>query len=111
MIGNEAFAKKYAAETHHARSMGNEYDPDYAGRFPWDTSVTMAQASLGRLVFFVHMHGGSLSSTFALGTPPSLAAARGHTVFARIWLRPEKVSMVEGDARVKIKAPPVAGLN
>jgi hypothetical protein len=90
--------------------MGNEYNPDHSGRFPLDTSVMMAQASLGRLAFFVHMHGGCLSSTFSLGTPPSLAAARGHTVFARVWLRPEKVSLVEGDAKVTIKAPPVAGV-
>ena len=101
---------KFAAETHHARSMGNEYNPDSQGRFPWDTSVTLSQAALGRLAFFAHMHGGSLSSTFALGNPPSVSAARGYTVFARVWLRPEKVSLVEGDARVTIKAPPMVGV-
>lgn len=110
MIGHEAFAKKYASETHTARSMGNEYNPDHSGCFPWDASVTLSQAGLGRLAFFVHMHGGHLSSTYCLGTPPSVAAARGYTVFARIWLRPEKVSLVEGDAKVTIKAPPVAGV-
>lgn len=111
MIGHSAFAKKYASEVEVALGMGNRYDPDYVGRFPWDTECMMAQASLGRLVFWVHIHGGCLSSTFALGSPPSPDAARGYTIFARIWLRPEKVALVERDAKVKIKAPPVAHVN
>ena len=108
MRGHPAFAEKYPQEVKFARNMGNRYDPDSAGRFPWDAEVMLAQASLGRLAFFVHMHGGNLGSTFALGTPPSQAAARGYTVCVRLFLRPEKVAAVEGDAKVKIKPAPFA---
>src|SRR5262245_16260386 len=111
MKGHPAFAKKYADKVEAARAMGNRYDPDHCGRFPWDTSVTLAQASLGRLLFWTHVCGGCVSSTFTLSTPPSPKAARGHSVEVRLWLWPERVAMVEREAKVRIRPAPVAHVN
>lgn len=109
MIGHAAFTKKFADETRLAREMGNRYEADYCGRFPWDTIVTLSHAALGRLAFYVHMHGGMLGSSFCLGgRPPSLSAARGYGVEVRVWLRPQDVALVEGDAKVKIRPAPMA---
>jgi hypothetical protein len=104
--------EKLLDEVKAARKLGNKHNPDSAGRFPWDTKVTLSRASLGRLAFFVHMHGGNLGSTFTLGTPLSFAAARSYSVWVRMFLRPEKVGSVERDAKVKIEpaAKPNLGL-
>src|SRR3954466_6163770 len=60
--------QKYATEIEKARQLGNEYNVDIYGRFPWDRSehrgkaTTLTKASLGEFCMAVLSCGGEITS-------------------------------------------------
>lgn len=108
-IGHELYTKKYPKETELAKKLGNRYNPDCLGRFPWETSITLSPGPLGKFITKIHVLGGAIGNTFMLSAPESENTARYYDVFFIFWLKPsclEKLKLVMGKREIKPAACP-----
>lgn len=92
--------------------MGNRYDCDIYGRFPWDRSETqgkplgLSKAGLGEFVYAVLSHGGDITNFFVMWPQYHNSA-----VFARVWLSVSAKKAIEAKTPYRFAAPPVAHVN
>ena len=104
--------EKYAAEIAQARALGNQYDCDVYGRFPWDRSETrgrplgLTKSGLGEFVFLVLSHGGDVTNFFCL-----YPQYHNSAVFARVKLSVAAKEAIETKSAFRFDAPPVVHLN
>jgi len=102
----------FLAEIIQARDMGNEYPPDYRGRFPWDRSerrgkaTTLSKASIGEFCFAVLSCGGSVTSIWPFA-PQYIRSS----VFYRVHLSITQKKKLEAETPYRFDPPPVAKLN
>lgn len=103
---------KYAEDIKKARAMGNQYDVDIYGRFPWDRSerrgkpTTLSKASLGDFIHSVLSCGGEISSIWPF--QPSYPRS---AVFYRVRLSLAQKEKLEAETPYRFDPPPVARLN
>lgn len=92
--------------------MGNKYDPDIYGRFPWDRSeargkpLGLSKAGLGEFVYAVLSHGGDVTNFFVMWPKYHNSA-----VFARVRLSVEAKKAIEATTPYRFDPPPVAHVN
>jgi len=95
-----------------AKAMGNKYDCDIYGRFPWDRSerngrfLTLSKASLGDFVHAVLTHGGDITNFFVMNPKVPRSA-----VYARVFLTIEAKEAIERETTFRFTPPPVVKLN
>ena len=98
--------------TEQARAMGNKYDCDVYGRFPWDRSerrgkpVSMSKGSLGAFVHAILSNGGDITNFFTLDYTYPRAS-----VFTRVFLSLDAKAKIEADTEYRFDPPPVAHVN
>ena len=97
-----------------ARALGNRYDPDVYGRFPWVTrdygnpkghALTISKTRLGLFFERLLIHGGSVSQIHAMAHSP-----RAY-VQACVKLTVQARDAVEQETGITLEPPPVARLN
>lgn len=104
--------QKYAAQIEEARQLGNRYDCDTYGRFPWDRSerqgkaLGLSKTGLGEFVYAVLSHGGDITNFFVMWPKYHNSA-----VFARVKLSAEAKKAIEATTPYRFDAPPVVNLN
>ena len=109
---SQAIQKKYAAQIEQARALGNQYDCDVYGRFPWDRSerrgkpLGLSKAGLGAFVHAVLSHGGDITNFFCL-----YPGYHNSAVFARVKLTIEAKNAIESETPYRFDPPPVVNLN
>ena len=92
--------------------MGNEYDPDIYGRFPWDRSerrgkpLGLSKAGLGEFVYAVLSHGGDITNFFVMWPKYHNSA-----VFVRVKLTVAAKAAIEEKTPYRFDAPPVVNCN
>ena len=107
-----AIEQKYAKEIEEARALGNKYDCDVYGRFPWDSSerrgkmLGLSKAGLGAFTFAVLSHGGDITNFFCMHPQ-----YHNSSVFARVKLTVSAKNAIEAVTPYRFDAPPVAHLN
>ena len=103
--------EQQAEATTRARALGNRYDCDLYGRFPWDRSerrgkaTGLSKAGLGAFVYAVLMAGGDITSFYVF------SMTQGGAVFARVRLTLEAREQLEKDGPYCFDPPPCAHLN
>jgi hypothetical protein len=91
-----------------ARALGNIYDCDIYGRFPWDRSehdgkkLTLSKSSLGEFCAAVLSHGGDISNFFCMWPDIPRSA-----VFARVKLSLDAKKAIEASTPWRFDPPPV----
>lgn len=104
--------EKYADDIVIARKLGNKYDVDLYGRFPWDRSerrgkpTSLSKSSLGEFCFAVLGCGGEINSFFAM--MPSYPRS---SVFIRVHLSIAQKDKIEAATPYRFDPPPTAKLN
>jgi hypothetical protein len=105
---SEAISQKYAADIEKARALGNKYDCDVWGRFPWDRSerrgrgVSLSKASLGEFAYVVLSHGGDITNYFVMWPKVKRSA-----VFIRVKLTITAKEAIEAETAFRFDPPPV----
>lgn len=108
---SDAIRKKYAADIEEARKLGNQYDPDVYGRFPWDRSerrgktTRLSKASLGEFTYAVLKGGGKISCIW-----PFQIQYKNCAVFYRVWLTIAQKKKLEEETEYRFDPPPTATL-
>lgn len=103
---------KYADDLVKARALGNKYDMDVYGRFPWDRSerrgkmTNLSKASLGEFCFAVLKCGGEISSFFVFNEKYLRSP-----VFVRVQLSIAQKELIEAETEFRFDPPPVPHLN
>ena len=111
-MGEDLIKRKYALQIAQARALGNQYDCDIYGRFPWDRSerrgkaLGLNKAGLGEFVHAVLSHRGDVTNFFCLAPQYHNSA-----VFARVRLSIEAKQAIESETKWRFDPPPVAHLN
>jgi hypothetical protein len=106
---SEKVRAKYAEDIEKARALGNQYDPDIYGRFPWDRSerrgkpTTLTKTVLGEFCYAVLSVGGELSSFWAF-SPKYVRSS----VFIRVQLTIAQKERLEAETPFRFDPPPVA---
>lgn len=96
-----------------ARALGNQYDPDIQGRFPWVTrdyggegkALTVSKTRLGLFFEALLRHHGDVSQLFAMGTGPR------NYVQASVRLTVSGKEAVERETGITLSPPPVVRVN
>jgi hypothetical protein len=97
-----------------ARALGNRYDPDLYGRFPWVTrdygnpqgkALTISKARLGLFFEALLRHGGDITSIHAMGRAPR------NYVQALVTLTLQGREAVEQESGITLEPPPVVRVN
>lgn len=103
---------KYADDVKIAREMGNQYDVDVYGRFPWDRSerrgraTTLTKASIGEFCYAVLKSGGEVASIWPFSPQYNRSA-----VFYRVYLSIAQKAQIEAETPFRFDPPPVVHLN
>ena len=109
---SEAIQKKFATQIEQARALGNQYDCDIYGRFPWDRSehrgkpLGLSKAGLGEFVYAVLSHGGDVTNFFCM-----YPNYHNSSVFVRVKLTVDAKNAIEGITPYRFDPPPVVHLN
>jgi hypothetical protein len=98
-----------------ARALGNRYDPDVQGRFPWDADsygspepqkrLNLSKASLGTFFEGILRHGGGVTSVYAFGKYVRSA------VVARVFLTVKAKEAFEAETGFKLRPPITVSVN
>lgn len=93
-----------------ARALGNQYDPDIQGRFPWDADsygspepqkrLNLSKASLGVFFEAVLRHRGDVTSIYAMNPEYARSA-----VLARVFLTVQGKEAFEAETGFKLRPP------
>ncbi len=99
-----------------ARDLGNRYDPDIMGRFPWDCDsygdpkeqkrLNLSKASLGIFVEAVLRLGGSITDIYAMN-PNYIRSA----VLARVHMTVKQKQAFEAETGFLLRKPPTVKLS
>ena len=107
----DSINKKYAAEIEQARELGNRYDPDVYGRFPWDRSerrgkpLGLSKSGLGEFTYAVLSHGGDVTNYFVM-----YPQYHNSAVFVRVKLTIKAKAEIEEKTPYRFDPPPVASV-
>lgn len=107
-----ALEKKYADDITKARELGNQYNCDVYGRFPWDRSerrgkaTKLSKASLGEFVHAVLSAGGDITNFFTLNKD-----FKGSSVFIRVFLSLAQKEKIEAETPYRFDPPPYVKLH
>lgn len=97
-----------------AQALGNRYDPDIEGRFPWVTrdygnpkgkGLSISKARLGQFFESLLRHGGDVTQIYAMGFRPR------NYVQAMVKLTIQARDDVERETGITLETPPVARVN
>lgn len=106
--------KATAEDIAAARALGNQYDPDVYGRFPWVTrdygnpegkALNVSKARLGLFFESLLRHGGDITQIYAMGIKP------GNYVQAMVKLTVQGRAAVEDETGITLERPPVMRVN
>jgi len=99
-----------------ARALGNRYDPDLYGRFPWDSAdygdsstqrrLNLSKASLGAFVEAVLRHKGAITCIHAMA--PQYPRSY---VQMRVFMTVDAKEAFEAETGFKLSCPPTVKLN
>jgi hypothetical protein len=95
-----------------ARALGNVYDPDVFGRFPWDRSerrgkqLGLSRTALGEFANAVLSSGGDITNFFVMHP-----TVKNSSVFVRVHLTIQQREKLEKETPYRFDAPPVAKVN
>jgi hypothetical protein len=104
--------RKYASQIEEARLLGNRYNPDVYGRFPWDRSerrgkaLGLSKTGLGEFVYAVPKNGGDITNFFCLAPQ-----YHNSSVFPRVWLSMGAKKTIEAETAYRFDPPPVADVS
>lgn len=104
--------EKYAADILKAKELGNVYNVDLKGRFPWDRSerrgktTSLSKASLGEFCFAVLSCGGEIASIWPFSPQYNRSA-----VFYRVFLSIAQKEKIEAETGYRFDPPPIAHVN
>lgn len=114
--GGKLVTRATQEDIDQARALGNRYDPDVQGRFPWDCDsygnpepqkrLNLSKASLGTFAEAVLRLGGGLDSFWCM-SPQYLRAA----VLARVHMTVKQKAEFEAETGFKLRPPPVPCVN
>lgn len=96
-----------AADRDLARTLGNHYNCDAWGRFPWEIAikrgkkVSQNRTSLGDFIYTVLKHGGTVHELFT--TDPDVPRP---AIFARVQLTLEAKTEIERSTDYRFDPPP-----
>lgn len=112
MTNQEFLNEKYAEAIKLAREMGNQYDVDLYGRFPWNRAehrgrpTTLSKASIGEFCYAVLRAGGEISSVWPFSPQYTRSA-----VFYTVRLSISQKIKIEAETAFRFDPPPVAHVN
>lgn len=99
--------EKFAAEIEEARKVGNKYNPDLYGRFPWDRSerrgkpTTLTKASIGEFCFAILSCGGQINEIW-----PFNPSYKRSAVYYRVHLTMAQKDKIETETPFRFDPPP-----
>jgi hypothetical protein len=103
---------KFVDDIAKAEALGNKYDIDLYGRFPWDRSehrgkpTNLSKASLGEFCSAVLGCGGEISSFFVFNARYLRSA-----VFVRVRLSIAQKEKIEAETKYRFDPPPTVHVN
>jgi hypothetical protein len=104
--------KKYADDIAKARELGNQYNCDVYGRFPWDRSerrgkiTSLSKASLGEFCYAVLSVGGDITNFFVFNKEYHRSS-----IFIRVHLSIAQKEKLEAETGYRFDPPPYAKTN
>lgn len=112
MSHQEKLNAKYAADIEIAKTLGNGYDVDLYGRFPWDRSerrgkpTTLSKASIGEFCYAVLRSGGAIYEIWPFQPNYNRSA-----VYYRVRLSIAQKDKIEAETPFRFDPPPTVHLN
>lgn len=109
---SDAIKAKYADDYAKARALGNKYDCDVYGRFPWERSeregkqTSLTKNSLGEFTFAVLSVGGDINSFFVFDHKYPRSA-----VFISVQLSIAQKEKIESETSYRFDPPPMIALS